>query len=243
MRRIESFSERLGGNPYPGRGLFIGMTPNGQNAVLAYFIMGRSDNSRNRIFVEKGDTVTILPFDESKVEDASLIIYEPVRSCGGDIVVGNGDQTATICDCLAAGKSMEEALRSRTYEPDAPHYTPRISGLLHFENEGFSYKLSILKCADEAGGPCMRAFYEYAPQAGMGHFLSTYASNGTPLPSYAGEPAALTTENDIDAQLTAIWNALNEENRISLYLRFVDLKTGEAQSRLRNKNEHTGGKK
>lgn len=223
-------------NDYPGRGIIIGKSSDGKKAVFAYFIMGRSENSRNRIFVENDDEVIIHPFDESKVEDPSLIIYSPVRAIGSKTVVTNGDQTDTIIDFLAKGDSFENALETRCFEPDAPNYTPRISGLLDFEN-GFSYKLSILKSADANGAGCNRLSYSYHPLDGVGHFIHTYAGNGNPIPSFFGEPEAVAVGNDVDVFTWLIWRHLNADNRVSLYVRYTDIESGATESRIVNKNE------
>lgn len=238
-----SFIEQLGNSPYPGRGVFLGLTPNKRHAVLAYFIMGRSENSRNRVFIEDGDTLRIVPFDNKKVKDASLILYDPVRVCGDFVIVANGDQTDTICEALKSGKSFEDALRTRSFEPDAPNYTPRISGLLSLRKEegtDFFYKLSILKAQDKKGGKTQRSFFEYEGEAGAGSLITTYQKNGEPLPSFEGEPLKLRTFDDIEAFTNEIWSALNEENRVSLYVRYIDIATGDTQSRLCNKNQQTG---
>ncbi|MBP8640500.1 MAG: IMP cyclohydrolase [Oscillospiraceae bacterium] len=223
-------------NDYPGRGIIIGKSADGKKAVFAYFIMGRSENSRNRVFVENDSEVIIHPFDESKVEDPSLIIYSPVRAIGRKTVVTNGDQTDTIIDFLSAGDSFENALETRCFEPDAPNYTPRISGLLDFEN-GYSYKLSILKSADSNGTGSNRFTYSYHPIDGVGHFLHTYAGNGNPIPSFVGEPEVLAVGNDIDVFTWLIWRHLNADNRVSLYVRYTDIESGATESRIVNKNE------
>ena len=222
-------------NDYPGRGIIIGKSSDGKKAVFAYFIMGRSENSRNRVFVENDLEVIIHPFDESKVEDPSLIIYSPIRVLGNKTVVTNGDQTDTIIDFLSKGSTFENALETRCFEPDAPNYTPRISGLLDFE-EGFSYKLSILKAADANGEGCNRFTYTYHPTSGAGHFIHTYASNGNPLLSFAGEPELIAVGSDIDVFTWLIWRHLNADNRVSLYVRFTDIESGATESRMVNKN-------
>ena len=197
--------------------------------------MGRSENSRNRVFDDFGDKVMIYPFDASKVEDPSLIIYAPVRKLGKQLIVTNGDQTDTIYDGLKAGKSFEEALESRCFEPDAPNFTPRNSALLDF-NDGFSYKMNILKSADAEGSGCNRFTYSYAPVDGVGHFLHTYKCDGNPLPSFTGEPERVNILNSIDAFANKIWSNLNEDNKISLYVRYVSLASGRATVRVINKN-------
>ena len=228
--------ELLAGNSYAGRGIVIGKTPDGKKAAVAYFIMGRSANSRNRIFTEAGGTVYTRPFAESKVEDPSLIIYAAVRRMGGHLIVTNGDQTDTICEGLARGQSFEEALESRCFEPDAPNFTPRISGMLTFENKDFTYEMSILKSADAAGSTCNRYTFSYSPLAGLGHFIHTYVCDGNPIPTFQGEPERVAIPNDIDEFTQSLWNALDADNKISLYVRYTDLVTGAEDSRLINKN-------
>ena len=225
----------LHANDYPGRGIVLGLSADGKKAVLAYFIMGRSENSRNRIFAESDGTLTIYPFDATRVSDPSLIIYSPVCVLGGKTVVTNGDQTDTIYAFLQKGASFEEALTTRCFEPDAPNYTPRISGLIDLEN-GFSYQMSILKAADAAGNGCSRFTFSYAPVAGVGHLIHTYAQDGDPLPSFFGEPAPVMIGANLDTFTKLIWESLNADNRISLYTRFIDLESGAFESRLINKN-------
>ena len=234
---IKTLSERLEGNRYPGRGIVIGKTPDGKKAAIAYFIMGRSANSRNRVFTEKNGEIFTEPFDASKVEDPSLIIYAAVRSYENKLIVTNGNQTDTIYDGLAAGKSFSQALTSREFEPDAPNLTPRISGMLAFEGNDFTYEMSILKSGDAAGTFCNRYTFSYGACAGLGHFLHTYVCDGNPIPTFQGEPERVAMDDDIDAFTTDLWNALDAENRISLYVRYTDLETGEAQSRMVNKNK------
>ena len=234
---IKTLSERLEGNRYPGRGIVIGKTPDGKKAAIAYFIMGRSANSRNRVFTEKNGEIFTEPFDASKVEDPSLIIYAAVRSFENKLIVTNGNQTDTIYDGLAAGKSFSQALTSREFEPDAPNLTPRISGMLTFEGNDFTYEMSILKSGDAAGTFCNRYTLSYGACAGLGHFLHTYVCDGNPIPTFQGEPERVAMDDDIDAFTTDLWNALDAENRISLYVRYTDLETGEAQSRMVNKNK------
>lgn len=233
MNNAKSMKERLAGNAYPGRGIVVGQSAD-QKAVFAYFIMGRSENSRNRVFVEDGQGLKTQPFDESKVKDPSLIIYSPVKVVGKDIIVTNGDQTDTIEESLKAGKCFRHALRTRTFEPDAPNFTPRISAILHTEGK-FFYELSILKSADKEGKACNRFFFDYEPVAGTGHFIHTYMTDGNPLPSFEGEPEAVSIPADLKAFAEEIWNNLNEENKISLYCRAVDLKTGAVENVLYNK--------
>ena len=233
---IGNISDILSNNTYPGRGIIIGKTPNSKKAVFAYFIMGRSENSRNRIFTEKDGAVFTEPFDASKVEDPSLIIYAAVRLIGKKIIVTNGDQTDTIYNYIKDGKSFEEALETRCFEPDDPNWTPRISGLLCFENY-FSYKMSILKSADPEGSACNRFTYNYAPINGLGHFIHTYNCDGNPIPTFSKEPERVAVVDDIDEYTDAIWNSLNEANKISLYVSYIDIATGDAESRLINKNK------
>ena len=223
-------------NPYVGRGIVIGKTEDGTKAAVAYFIMGRSDNSRNRIFKEEGEEVMIYPFDESKVEDPSLIIYAPVRKLTDKLIVTNGDQTDTIRDFVLDGKSFEDALETREFEPDGPNWTPRISGMLTFSDGDFTYKMSILKSADEDGTACNRFTYSYKSIAGVGHFLHTYMGDGKPLPTFTGEPERVAVENDIDAFADKIWTNLNENNKISLYVRYINIADGTVENRMFNKN-------
>ena len=234
---IKTLSERLEGNRYPGRGIVIGKTPDGKKAAIAYFIMGRSANSRNRVFTEKNGEIFTEPFDASKVEDPSLIIYAAVRSFENKLIVTNGNQTDTIYDGLAAGKSFSQALTSREFEPDAPNLTPRISGMLTFEGNDFTYEMSILKSGDAAGTFCNRYTFSYGASAGLGHFLHTYVCDGNPIPTFQGEPERVAMDDDIDAFTTDLWNALDAENKISLYVRYTDLETGAVESRMVNKNK------
>jgi IMP cyclohydrolase len=233
---IADMGATLRANTYPGRGIVIGKSEDGKHAVTAYFIMGRSENSRNRVFIEEGEEVIIHPFDASKVEDPSLIIYSPIRKYENNLIVTNGDQTDTVYDGLVSGKSFEEALRSRCFEPDAPNFTPRISGMMTFGEGDFTYKMSILKSADEKGSACNRYTFEYAPMNGLGHFLHTYNCDGNPIPTFTGEPERVAIPNDIDEFTTLLWTNLNEQNKISLYVRFVDLATGAIENRMINKN-------
>ena len=226
----------LAENSYPGRGILIGLTPDGANAVVAYFIMGRSENSRNRVFVQDIDDITIYPFDESKVEDPSLIIYSPVRALGNHLIVTNGDQTDTIYDALQNGGTFADALKTRCFEPDAPNYTPRISGMLTFEGDDFTYQMSILKSADPMGTACNRYTFDYTPVRGVAHFLHTYNGDGNPIPTFTGEPERLAIGNGIDEVADTIWQSLNEDNKVSLFVRFIELATGETETRLFNKN-------
>ncbi len=228
--------ELLENNTYPGRGIIIGKSADGKKAVTAYFIMGRSENSRNRVFIEQGDEVIIHPFDASKVEDPSLIIYSPIRVFENNLIVTNGDQTDTVYDGLVAGMSFEDALTQREFEPDAPNFTPRISGMITFDEGDFTYKMNILKSADAEGSACNRFNYAYKALSGVGHFIHTYVCDGNPIPTFQGEPERIAVFDDIDEFTDVIWSSLNEQNKISLYVRFVDLETGEAQNRMINKN-------
>ena len=232
----QSIAALLSQNAYPGRGIIIGLTPDGRKAAAAYFIMGRSENSRNRVFRAEGDDVMIYPFDESKVEDPSLIIYAPVRALKNALIVTNGDQTDTVRDFLKKGDLFENALRTRGFEPDKPNFTPRISALLHFD-KSYWYQLSILKCADGQGLRCNRFTFDLAPIPGLGHFIHTYVGDGSPLPSFEGEPEQVELMDDIDALTDCIWQNLNESNKISLFVRFVDLETGKADTRIVNKHQ------
>ncbi|MDO4621088.1 MAG: IMP cyclohydrolase [Lachnospiraceae bacterium] len=225
-------------NSYPGRGITIGRTEDGKHAAIAYFIMGRSENSRNRIFVEDGDGIRTQAFDESKLVDPSLIIYAPVRVLGTKTIVTNGDQTDTIFDGLDKQMTFEQSLRQRRYEPDGPNYTPRISGVLHLTNNGFNYAISILKSADGNPEADHRYTFSYTPALpGEGHFISTYMGDGSPLPSFEGEPIRVSIGNDLDSFTEGIWNALNADNKVSLFTRFIDLETGKWESRIINKNK------
>lgn len=231
-----SVSSRIAGNSYVGRGIVIGRTPDGTKAVTAYFIMGRSENSRNRIFKERNGVLYTEPFDASKVQDPSLIIYAALRTFKNHLIVTNGDQTDTVYDGLAEGKTFAQSLECRDFEPDAPNFTPRISGLLTFSAGSFSYQMSILKSADAEGSACSRYTFSYPALAGIGHFLHTYVCDGTPIPTFQGEPERIATSDDLDAFTQELWNALDAENKISLYVRYTDLATGESESRLINKN-------
>ena len=235
--KINTIEELLADNTYPGRGIIIGETPDGTKAMTAYFIMGRSDNSRNRIFTEKNGEVFTEPFDASKVQDPSLIIYAAIRQYENNLIVTNGNQTDTIFDGLKDGKCFTRALESREFEPDGPNFTPRISGMLTFEDGGFTYQMSILKSADAEGSACNRFTYKYAPLNGLGHFLHTYVCDGNPIPTFQGEPERIAVCDDIDEETERLWKSLNEQNKISLYVRYVDLKTGAVENRLVNKNK------
>ena len=234
---ITPIGTRLEGNTYPGRGIVIGKSADGKSAVAAYFIMGRSANSRNRVFVERDGEIFTEPFDASKVEDPSLIIYAAVRNYENKLVVTNGDQTDTIVEGLQAGKSFSEALTTREFEPDGPNFTPRISGMLTFGKGDFTYDMSILKSVDAAGSACARFTFTYPAEAGLGHFIHTYVCDGNPIPTFQGEPERVALGSDIDAVTEEIWKALDENNRISLFVRFTDLATGETADRIVNKNQ------
>jgi len=223
----------LKNNTYPGRGIILGVTPDGEKSVAAYFIMGRSVNSRNRVFIEEPDGIRTEAFDPSKLSDPSLIIYHPVRELSRSLIVTNGDQTDTIREYLERGETLEQALRTREFEPDGPNWTPRISGLLCPDG---SYKMSILKSADPEGSACVRNFYEYPALKGTGHFLHTYVCDGDPIPTFTGEPERVAIGGDIDGFTAALWDNLNEDNKISLFVRYTDIKTGETQQRILNKN-------
>jgi IMP cyclohydrolase len=232
----QSIDQALGTNAYPGRGIILGKSEDDHYAVIAYFIMGRSENSRNRIFVEDGTGIRTQAFDPAKLSDPSLIIYSPVRALDHMTVVTNGDQTDTVCEYLTQGRTFEEALRTRTFEPDAPNFTPRISGLVETGGK-FRYRLSILKSGDGEGKTVERFFFDYnAPAAGEGHLIQTYLGDASPLPSFEGEPVLLSLEGSIDGFTHAVWDSLNEDNKISLFTRFINLKTGLIETRILNKN-------
>ena len=235
--KVHDIGELIKDNSYVGRGIVIGLSESGKKAVFAYFIMGRSENSRNRVFTEKGEEVTIYPFDASKVKDPSLIIYSPVRRAGNSLIVTNGDQTDTVYDFLMNGKTFEEALETRCFEPDAPNFTPRISGVLDFAGGAFTYKMSILKSADEKGSACNRYTFSYAPLKGVGHFIHTYNCDGEPIPTFTGEPERVKIPDDMNAFAETLWQNLNEANKISLYVRYIDLASGEYERVLYNKNK------
>lgn len=234
---ITSIKDDLSSNSYPGRGIILGKSEDGTKAVIAYFIMGRSVNSRNRIFKETEDGIKTQAFDEAKLVDPSLIIYSPVRVSGNDTIVTNGDQTDTIYDFISKGDTFENALRTREFEPDEPNYTPRVSGVVRTA-DGFSYKLSILKSANGNPECCERFFFEYDnPISGQGHFIHTYKCDGNPIPSFEGDPTLVAIKGDIDEFTNEVWNNLNEDNKVSLFTRFIDIKTGKYESRVVNKNK------
>ncbi len=233
----KTMGETVKDNSYAGRGIVVGKTADGTKAAIAYFIMGRSENSRNRVFREEGEDVVIYPFDESKVEDPSLIIYAPIRVCDNKVIVTNGDQTDTIYDYVADGASFTGALEIREFEPDAPNFTPRISAMLTLEDEDFTYEMSILKSIDEVGSGCARYTYSYPTVNGLGHFIHTYQQDGNPLPTFQGEPRRITIPDTAEELIDDIWTNLNEENKISIYVRYIDLATGETVNKLINKNK------
>lgn len=234
--KINDIHELISGNPYVGRGLVAGMTADGKKAAAAYFIMGRSLNSRNRVFALRDGALYTEPFDAALVQDASLIIYAAVRRLGSRLIVSNGDQTDTIYEALSAGKSFSEALSGRQFEPDAPNLTPRISALLNLSGD-FGYQLSILKSADTAGTACCRYTFDYPSLPGLGHFIHTYVTDGSPIPSFQGEPERVAIPDDIDLFTASLWSGLDETNRISLYVSYTDLETGAVAERLINKNK------
>ena len=234
--KTNDISELVKGNSYVGRGIVIGKSSDAKKACFAYFIMGRSNNSRNRIFEEKDGAVFTKPFDETKVEDPSLIIYAAVRKYQNKIIVTNGDQTDTVYDGLVSGESFSKALSRREFEPDAPNFTPRISGLLTFENDDFSYEMSILKSADENGSACSRYTFSYPALPGGGHFIHTYVCDGNPLPTFEGEPERTAISDSIDEFTEKLWESLDSENKISLYVSYTDIKSGKEETRLINKN-------
>ena len=233
---VVNIFDYLHSNPYPGRGILIGGSPGANNAVIAYFIMGRSENSRNRVFVEDGNDIRTKAFDPAKLSDPSLVIYRAVTTSGKKTIVTNGDQTDTIIEHLNSGRSFESALRTREYEPDPPNYTPRISGIV---SETGTYKLSILKCGDGEGNACDRYFFDYgALRGGIGHFISTYKTDGDPLPSFTGEPLEISLPDVGAAELSGmLWNSLNAENRVSLFVRYIDIETDKTESAIINRHE------
>ncbi len=233
-----SIEKELSTNSYPGRGIIVGRSEDGTKAVTGYFIMGRSANSRNRIFVEDGEGIRTQAFDPSKMEDPSLIIYAPVRVLGNKTIVTNGDQTDTIYECMDKQMTFEQSLRSREFEPDAPNYTPRISAVLHIEDGTFNYAMSILKTENGNPESCNRFTYAYNnPAAGDGHFLSTYKHDGNPLPSFEGEPKLMHISGDIDSFTDLLWKSLNEDNKVSLFVRYIDIADGSYETRIMNKNQ------
>lgn len=233
-----SLETELKGNSYPGRGIVIGKSKDGKYAVTAYFIMGRSENSRNRIFVEDGEGIRTQAFDPSKLSDPSLIIYAPVRVLGNKTIVTNGDQTDTIYELMDKQQTFEQSLRTREFEPDAPNYTPRISGIMHVEQGSYNYAMSILKSSHGNPKSCNRYTFAYEnPAAGEGHFIHTYMGDGNPLPSFEGEPKLVELDGDIDEFAGKIWDSLNEENKVSLFVRYIEIETGKYETRIINKNQ------
>ena len=233
-----SLAQELQKNAYPGRGIVLGRSEDGTKAVAAYFIMGRRENSRNRIFVEEGEGIRTQAFDPSKLTDPSLIIYAPVRVLGHRTIVTNGDQTDTVYEGMEKGLTFEQSLRSRDFEPDAPNYTPRISGLMELENGGYSYSLSILKSNNGDPACCNRYTFSYENcAAGEGHFIHTYLHDGNPLPSFEGEPKLVAISDDMEKFTNMLWNNLNQENKVSLFVRYIDIATGKYETVIKNKNQ------
>lgn len=236
--KMLSLEQELQANAYPGRGIVIGKTPDGTKAVTAYFIMGRSENSRNRVFVEDGEGIRTQAFDPSKLSDPSLIIYAPVRVLGNKTIVTNGDQTDTIYELMDKQMTFEQSLRTREFEPDGPNYTPRISGIMHIKDGNYNYAMSILKSNNGNPDACNRYTFAYEnPVAGEGHFIHTYQCDGNPLPSFEGEPKLVVIEDDMDAFADKIWNSLNADNKVSLFVRYIDIATGNYTSKIINKNQ------
>ncbi len=230
---ISHITDKLKNNTYPGRGIILGVTPDGTKKVCAYFIMGRSQNSRNRVFTETADGICTEAFDPSLLQDPSLIIYHPVRMVGDVLICTNGDQTDTIAKAIMDGGTFEEALRTREFEPDGPNWTPRISGIVA---EDGSYKLSILKSADAEGTACVRQFFEYPPMPGVGHFIHTYVTDGNPIPTFQGEPERVDISDDLDTYAGMLWTNLNSDNKVSLFVRYTDIETGEYEQLIVNDN-------
>lgn len=235
----KSLAEELSSTTYPGRGIVIGKTPDGKKAAIAYFIMGRSENSRNRIFVKDGEGIRTEAFDPSKLEDPSLIIYAPVRVLGNKTIVTNGDQTDTIYDLMDKQYTFEQALRTREFEPDAPNYTPRISGVLHFDNGSFNYAMSILKSNNGNPEACNRYTFAYEnPVAGEAHFIHTYMGDGNPLPSFEGEPTLVDVPDNMEDFADLVWNNLNNDNKVSLFVRYINIEDGSYETKIINKNNY-----
>lgn len=233
----KSLAEELSSTTYPGRGIVIGKTPDGKKAAIAYFIMGRSENSRNRIFVKDGEGIRTEAFDPSKLEDPSLIIYAPLRVLGNKTIVTNGDQTDTIYDLMDKQYTFEQALRTREFEPDAPNYTPRISGVLHFDNGSFNYAMSILKSNNGNPKACNRYTFAYEnPVAGEAHFIHTYMGDGNPLPSFEGEPTLVDVPDNMEDFADLVWNNLNNDNKVSLFVRYINIEDGSYETKIINKN-------
>ena len=236
--KMLSIEQELKSNSYPGRGIIIGKSPDGKKAVTAYFIMGRSENSRNRVFVEDGEGIRTQAFDPSKLTDPSLIIYAPVRVLGNKTIVTNGDQTDTIYEGMDKQLTFEQSLRSREFEPDGPNYTPRISGVMHIENGNFNYAMSILKSNNGNPDSCNRYTCAYEnPVAGEAHFIHTYMHDGNPLPSFEGEPKLVEAMDNMEEFADLLWNSLNEENKVSLFVRYIDIETGNYETKIVNKNK------
>ncbi len=236
--KMLSIEQELKSNSYPGRGIIIGKSPDGKKAVTAYFIMGRSENSRNRVFVEDGEGIRTQAFDPSKLTDPSLIIYAPVRVLGNKTIVTNGDQTDTIYEGMDKQLTFEQSLRSREFEPDGPNYTPRISGVMHIENGNFNYAMSILKSNNGNPDSCNRYTFAYEnPVAGEAHFIHTYMHDGNPLPSFEGEPKLVEAMDNMEEFADLLWNSLNEENKVSLFVRYIDIETGKYETKIVNKNK------
>lgn len=236
--KMLSIEQELKSNSYPGRGIILGKSEDGTKAVAAYFIMGRSENSRNRVFVEEGQGIRTQAFDPSKLTDPSLIIYAPVRVLGNKTIVTNGDQTDTIYEGMDKQMTFEQSLRCREFEPDGPNYTPRISGIMHIEGRKYSYAMSILKSNNGSPESCNRFTFAYENAApGEGHFIHTYMHDGNPLPSFEGEPKLIGIPDDMDAFAESLWSSLNEENKVSLFVRYIDIETGKWQTRIINKNQ------
>ena len=236
--KMLSIEQELKSNSYPGRGIIIGKSPDGKKAVTAYFIMGRSENSRNRVFVEDGEGIRTQAFDPSKLTDPSLIIYAPVRVLGNKTIVTNGDQTDTIYEGMDKQLTFEQSLRSREFEPDGPNYTPRISGVMHIENGNFNYAMSILKSNNGNPDSCNRYTFAYEnPAAGVAHFIHTYMHDGNPLPSFEGEPKLVEVLDNMEEFADLLWNSLNEENKVSLFVRYIDIETGNYETKIVNKNK------
>lgn len=236
--KLLSLAEELRSNSYPGRGIVIGRSKDGTKAVTAYFIMGRSENSRNRVFVEEGEGIRTQAFDPAKLSDPSLIIYAPVRVLGNKTIVTNGDQTDTIYEGMDKQLTFEQSLRCREFEPDGPNYTPRISGIMHIENGGYNYAMSILKSSNGDPESCCRFTYAYEkPLNGEGRFIHTYMGDGNPLPSFEGEPKRVEIDGTIDKFTEMVWNSLNQDNKVSLFVRFIDIATGTYETRIVNKNK------
>lgn len=236
--KMLDLEQELRENAYPGRGIVIGKSEDGTKAAAAYFIMGRSENSRNRIFATEGEGIRTQAFDESKLTDPSLIIYAPVRVIGNRTIVTNGDQTDTVYEGIEKGLTFEQALRSREFEPDGPNYTPGISGIMQVEDGTYHYAMSILKSNNGNPASCCRYTFTYEnPVPGEGHFIHTYMHDGDPLPSFEGEPKLVKIPNDMEAFAADLWDSLNEDNKVSLFVRYIDIKTGKYETKIINKNQ------